>query len=204
MNYSWYKRALPKIKDITPHIDEIAKTLKKIAGIDGLLLWGSFMKYADKPNHIIKDIDLIAKTNFFSEDLITISDNEDSLFHKSIDVLEEEGFDPKCVRFTKEFLSFKDYNIDHWAISNDQKLLHWGIISESRDGWNELKKEAEAYADSIIGNKKLSKLKQREKDQWSKLYNFYVNKALAKSKAPTGWYLSTEKVEEILPETKTL
>jgi len=204
LNYSWYKRALPKIKDVTPHIEEIAQTIKKISGIDALLLWGSFIKYADNPNHIIKDIDLIAKTSFFSEDLITISDNEDYLFQKTAEILEEEGFDPKCVNFTKEFLSFKDYNIDHWAISNDDKLLHWGIISESRDGWDELKKEAEKYADSMTGNKKLSKLKQIEKDQWSKLYDFYVNKALAKSKAPTGWYLSAEKVDEILKETRNI
>jgi len=204
LSYSWYKRALPKIKDITPHIEEIAKTIKKIEGINELLLWGSFIKYADKPNHIIKDIDLIAKTSFFSEDLITITDNEDSLFQKSTEILEEEGFDPKCVNFTKEFLSFKDYNIDHWAISDDKKLLHWGIISDSRDGWDELKKEAENYADSMTGNKNLSKLKQIEKDQWSKSYDFYVNKALVKSKAPTGWYLSAENIEEILKETKTI
>ncbi len=195
---------MPKVKDILPHLNDIAKQVSNIKGVTSVLLWGSLAKFADNPNAIIKDIDIIATTNFCSEDFISIIDDQYSPLKLASNQLEDEGFDPKVVEFTKQFLALK--NIDHWAISGDKKLLHWGIVFDKRDSWDGIKIESEKYAASISGleKKDLIKASQSTKRYWSLLYDSHMNKILEDNKAPNGWYLSSEDLSDILPETKKL
>jgi hypothetical protein len=187
---------MPKVKDIKPLIGNIAKSIMDINGVKSVFVWGSFAENINKPSFIIRDLDIIAKNNFLSEDLISIIDDKNSpLKIASVEQLKEEGFDPNAVDFTRRFLDIKNYNIDHWAISKDNKLLHWGAIID--EDWDEVKKEAEKYASFIIGTKrnKLNKKSQNSKNRWSMMYDHYTNKYLNNS--PQGWYLSELKISEI-------
>ena len=123
---SWYKKSMPTVKDVKPHLQEIAQLVKSIEGVNDIFVWGSLAKNMNRNSFIIKDIDIIAKNNFFSEDLLAIIDDINSPFKMaSSQELESEGFDPLAVSFTKSFIGLKKFNLDHWAISKDNKLLHW-------------------------------------------------------------------------------
>lgn len=199
MSKNWYKKSMPTIRQIKPFISEIAKTIKNIPGVREVRAWGSFINNANTPDFIIKDIDLIAVNDFYSEDLLSISEN--NTFHLSTSELINEGYDPLTVAFTQTFTDLKKYNIDHWAISGDDKLLHWGPIPEKESDWEEIKKEADTYASFMTGVQriKLNKTNQQIKNRWSVLFDHHINKNL--SGMPHGWYQSAHSVIEILPKT---
>ena len=203
MPHSWYQRSLPKVRDVSPHLPKIAQLVKDIEGVVDVYLWGSLLKYADKLNQTIKDIDIVAKTNFFSEDLVSITNHDRSPLTMTEKELSEEGFDPQCVYFTKKFVSLKDYGIDHWAISSDNKMLHWGILADTKQSWEEMKNEAEEQTQLVTGYNS-QKLPQNKKNNWLKTYNSYIDKSLTSSKVPNGWYLLEEDVDKILKEIKKI
>ena len=146
MGNSWYKKSMPTIITVEANIDNIAKKISAINGVKSVLAWGSFVKNAQKKYSVIRDLDIIAVSNIFSEDLLSITnDNICSPFNLSVTELEDEGFAPKAVKFTKAFINIKDYNVDHWAISSDKKLLHWGAFIENKDHWEEIKEQAEKH-----------------------------------------------------------
>jgi hypothetical protein len=202
---SWYKKSMPTVKDVKPHLREIAKLVKSIEGVNDIFIWGSLAKNMNCNNFIIKDIDIIAKNNFFSEDLLAIIDDTDSPFKiASVQELEAEGFDPLAVSFTKSFIGLKKFNLDHWAISKDNKLLHWGAVVGDEEAWNDIKKEAESYASFILGvpRKHLSKKGDRSKTRWSMLYDYHINKYL--KDIPVGWYTSELPVKEVLSQARRI
>ena len=203
MGNSWYKKSMPKISLVKENIDNIVKKILKINGVKSVFAWGSFVK--NKPNSVIRDLDLIASTDIFSEDLLSITDDEiNSPFNLSTTQLENEGFDPKAVKFTKSFLAIKDYNVDHWAMSNDKKIFHWGACIENKDHWNEIKEKAEKYAkeETSVDRKSLNKANQRMKNRWTAKYDHWVSKYLMG--IPQGWFELKYDVNDVLKEAKNL
>lgn len=202
MGISWYKKSMPKIKNIKPNINKMASAILSINGVKSVLAWGSYVENQNKPNFIIKDIDLIAVCDFYSEDLLSITeDKNNSPFKINEKDFENLGFDKNAVKFTEKFISLEKYNIDPWAISNDDKLLHWGAISPDKEEWDEIKKEAEEYTDFLIGveRKELHKFSQKIKDKWKLSFDHYIFKFI--SDMPRGWYQSEHHISEILPNT---
>ena len=198
---SWYKKCMPKIKDVQPHIKEIVSSLKNAEGVKSMHIWGSYSKNIDKPNTRIKDIDILARTSFHSGDLLAI----DNKIVKSIcsnSYLENQGYDPSAIKFSKQFLTFAKYNVDCWAISEDRKLVHWGPICVNKKESEDINKEAERYASKNTGTekKKINKSAEHVRKNWYKHYCSYLDQCF--EGMPTGWYKTEDiKVREILSQT---
>jgi len=190
MTTSWYKKSMPTVQSITEHLPKLACRVYGIDNVQSVLLWGSVAQNLQKPNYMPKDLDIIAVTNFYSEDLASITNDDNSPFNMTRDALEDDGYDPDAVDFTKRYINIKDFNIDHWALSSDNKLLHWGATIEDQQEWMEIKQEAETYANDLspTAYNKLHKASNTRKQNWLLNYNQYINKFL--SQAPEGWYLS--------------
>ena len=195
---------MPKIKDIKPNISKISEYIKNIDNVQGVFLWGSVAKNFDNPNFIVKDIDIVIKTNIFSEDLLSIIDNKENNISKmSSENLEEEGYNPEAIEFTKKLLSFKNYNLDYWVITEDKKLLHWGNTTEDAEEWEEIKKEAEEYAKLVTGvSKKQLSCYNNKKEKWSLIYDYHINKYF--SNIPKSWYLSSINPNNIFKNTRKI
>jgi predicted nucleotidyltransferase len=189
---------MPKIKDVKKHLAETIEEIKKSEDINSLYVWGSYARNQDKPNFRIRDIDVIAMTDFDSGDLAAI-DNEILTQKLSQEELEDQGYNPTAIKFSSDFLSFKKQNIDHWAISSDKKLLHWGPIPSSKEESDELNKEASNHAFNQTGccRDKIHRAKQEVRDNWYEEHHSYLSKAF--TNMPSGWYLSdTEDIQEVL------
>lgn len=199
MSKNWYKKSMPTVKQVQSFIKDIAKTINGIDGVKEVRVWGSFVQNIKIPSFVLKDIDLIAVNDFYSEDLLSISDT--TLLKTATQELEESGFDLKTVHFTRKYTSLKQYNIDHWAISSDNKLLHWGAIPSQKEDWEEIKIQAEKYASFMTGinRSKLNNSSQTMKNKWSLLYDHSMNKNL--SGMPHGWYCSNADINKTLMET---
>lgn len=185
---AWYKSSFLTIKDVKPHLHSIAQTIKDINGVNNVFIWGSYLKKKNQPNEIIKDLDIIASTDFFSEDFISIIDDEFSPLNMKPEILEDEGFDPRVVAFTKKILKMSQYHIDPWVISNDEKILHWGPVINDKGEWEEVKKDAQSYANfgMDINNKILKTANEKTQKHWKILYDHFINKYL--KGIPRGWY----------------
>ena len=201
---TWYKKCMPQIKDIKPHLADVVKEIKEIDGIESVYVWGSYSTNLHKDSYRVKDIDILVKTAFNSGDLISIDDN----IIKNIctdSYLESQGYDPMAIKFSKRFTNFTKYNIDHWAISSDNKLLHWGAINVNKDESDDINKEAEQYAFKQTGYNlsKINKSSESTRKNWYRYYCNYINRFF--SDMPSGWYQSSEKnMNYILKEAKKL
>lgn len=181
---------MPQVKDISPHLVYLAKEIKKCPLVTKVYVWGSYAKNIDKPNFRVKDIDIIVKTKVQSEDLIAIDEN---VMEKKLsdEELENQGYDPSAVKLSQSFIKFTKYNIDHWAISADDKLLHWGPILVDKKDADDAKKEAEKFATEIIGKNVSQKVSEAARNNWYSFYREFLNNQL--SNMPSGWYVSEEK-----------
>jgi hypothetical protein len=189
---TWYKQCMPKIKDIAPHISSLFEELKKEDNVKGIYIWGSYSKNINKPSFRVKDIDIICRTKYHSLDLISI--NDDIIKELITDnYLEKQGYDPATVKFSKKFIGTKKYNVDHWIISGDRKLLHWGAILEKEAEQKEINNMAEEYVIKKTGlnRNKLNRSSENSRKNWYELYSNYINKNF--ENMPTGWY----KVEDM-------
>ena len=190
---SWYKKCMPTIRDVSPHLTLLMSDLKKADGVKGIYIWGSFSRNIDNIDHRLIDIDVLARTCFNSGDLLSINND---VINTSFcdDDLEIQGYDPLAIKFSKEFIKLSKYNIDHWAISSDRKLLHWGPTGLNQEESIEMKKEALSYANKQTGilYKKLNKTSDSERRRWYKHYYHHINKN--SEGMPTGWY-KTEAVK---------
>ncbi len=194
---SWYEKCMPKIKDVKPNISEALSRFKKIDGIKTLYVWGSYARNIDNPDFRVRDVDILARTKFNSGDLLAIGDKIIEASHTS-EYLEEQGYDPLSVKFSKEFLSLSKYNIDCWAISSDRKLLHWGPMSINKEDSNSVNIEAENYAAQFSGitRKKINKSSESNRKTWFNHYVKYVDKCF--EGMPTGWYKTEDiKIRDI-------
>ena len=189
---------MPRVKEIKPYISKLAEDIKDIGGVRSVYIWGSYYRNNKNPDFRVKDIDIIAKTHINSEDLVSV-DNDiiNKLCTKKY--LEERGYDPKAVEFSKNFINLIKHNIDHCAISSDNKLLHRGEISVNREESDEVNKMAEKHAAEQTGKnrKKINKSSEANRKNWYKYYNNYINSYFGDM--PTGWYLSNvDNIKEIL------
>ena len=201
-NNSWYKKSMPMVKDVKPYLKDIYAKISKIKGVTDVYICGSLSKNINNPLFRLRDIDIIAVNNLHSEDLLSITDYNPSLFNLKIANLEEEGYDPNAIEFTKDFIAVN--NIDHWAVSKDNFLLHWGAMIEDKEEWDEIKQEAENSAEYITGisRKRLSKASSDNIKEWVYNHDKYIKNIL--SDMPNGWYRSSYSVSKILGESYKL
>ena len=201
-NNSWYKKSMPMVKDVKPYLKDIYAKISKIKGVTDVYICGSLSKNINNPSFRLRDIDIIAVNNLHSEDLLSITDYNPSLFNLKTSNLEEEGYDPNSIEFTKDFIAVN--NIDHWAVSKDNFLLHWGAMIEDKEEWDEIKQEAENNAEYITGisRKRLSKASSDNIKEWVYNHDKYIKNIL--SDMPNGWYRSSYSVNKILGESYKL
>lgn len=197
---NWYQKCMPQVKDVEPFLKELFSNIISNENVRGVYIWGSYASNKSNPKFRLKDIDVIARTKFNSEDLISV-DEQIVQQRLSQDYLENQGYDPFSVKFSQDFVGIKKYNIDHWAISSDRKLLHWGPIIVNREESDSINKEAEKHASDITGlnRKKISKASEEDRVTWYESYRDYLNRFF--SNMPTGWYKTEEvKIKDILSE----
>jgi len=192
---------MPKVKDIKPNISNAVNDLKKTTGVKSVYLWGSYANNINKPNYRVRDIDILARTKFYSEDLISV-DNKTVDGICTNNYLENQGYDPLAVKFSKKFLDLTKYNVDCWAISSDRKLLHWGPIFINKKESEEINKEASKHAENLTGKnrKNINKSSECMRKNWYNHYCKYIDKCF--EGMPTGWYRTEDiKIKEILSDT---
>jgi predicted nucleotidyltransferase len=192
---SWYKGCMPTVASIKDNINTIASEMKKVCGVKDVLVWGSYAENINNPNFVLKDVDIIATTNFDSGDLLAIDNSKYSAIKIAYKELEDLGFSPQAVSFTKKFLSYANCNIDHWAVSKDKVLLHWGAIPDSIEDWSILNTEAEEYAlkQTNASRHILNRFSSSVKKEWRKSYDEYISKYVNDKAA--GWYPSEHNLE---------
>jgi predicted nucleotidyltransferase len=190
MGNSWYKKSMPSVSDISNSIDKIVSDISSIPMVKEIHVFGSYADNIHHPDTRIKDIDIIVSTPFYSEDLVSITKDVFGIVEAS---LEEEGFDYEAVKFSQalEKIDTK-FCIDKWAISCDDKLLHWGPIITSRTEADDIKKEAEEFASSTTGFnlKKLQKSSVVKQNEWMQSFKKYLHSQL--EDMPSGWYCSLD------------
>lgn len=180
---------MPKIKDVKKHLSNTIEDIKQSKHIESMYVWGSVAENFDIPNFRIRDIDVIATTDFHSGDLVSI-DNDILKENFADEELENQGYSPTAIKFSKDFLELKKYNVDHWVISSDNKLLHWGPMSSNKEESDEISKEAEAYAEKETGccRDKIHNASLEIRENWYEEHHNYLQRMF--SNMPSGWYLS--------------
>jgi len=191
MSESWYKKSMPKIKDFAPLLPEIAKALKQLDGVQKVYVWGSFAEHRTKPEYRIKDLDVIIGTTLCAEDLISIND-EVLKSAGSVEALEEEGFHPLAVKFSRDLNQLDRYRLDKWAVSKENRLLHWGPIFNTKEEADAINKDAEEYANEKTGTprQKLHRASDKSCKNWYNSYRHFMGYYL--NNMPSGWYQSED------------
>ncbi len=201
MTISWYKKCMPRIKDVKPHLSNIVESIRNLEGIKYIYAWGSYVENHSSPNFRVKDIDIIVETDFNSGDLLAVDDK--IIKENNVkEYLEEQGFYPPAIKFSKSFVELTKYNVDHWAISSDHKLLHWGPILVNKEESDEMNKEAEDYTLKQTGynRSKINKSSEDTRKNWYKIYYNYINQNF--TNMPSGWFKTEDvHIKEILAKT---
>ena len=196
---SWYKKSMPQIGEVKNDLSQLVTNLKAINGVKKVYAWGQLAENFNQESSRIKEIDIVLKTIFFSEDLMSVNDSDDSPLYMPLDDLEDLGYDLNTVNFTKKLIAKNNntFSFKKWVISSDSKILHWGGIPESVEEWQEIKKEAEEYAEiSTSSSKEKIKTQSVElQNKWAMMYDHTINKYL--SDMPRGWYPYNCKIKEI-------
>ncbi len=198
---SWYTKTMPTVKDVGSIYKDICAQIKTFPCVESVYIWGSLKDNLDNPSYIIRDIDVIAKTSFDSGDLMAIDTGRYSPLSMRPSDLEDEGFSPQAVDFTKKYTALQQYNVDHWAISKDMKLLHWGAIPETSEEWIDLHAEAEkrALEDTGIKRVKLFRCAEEQRKEWKTTYDAFIRSTL--SSRAGGWFTSEDDIVSILEKS---
>lgn len=194
----WYQRAMPTIKDTMPYVLQAAQSISSLPEVKNVYVWGSFADNIKNDKYNVKDIDILVECNINSGDLLAIDKTYGGAFDIAISSLEDEGFDPDAVAFTKGYLNFGQFNIDQWAMSSDNVLLHWGPITETIEEWKNLRSSAEKEAKSITGlfRKSLCTATEDMREKWKAAYDSVIQDFI--SGGPVGWYASKDSTDKIL------
>ena len=185
---NWYNLIIPKVSEVKSILKNLIAPIKNTKGINGIYLWGSTASYYKNAAYRVKNIDIVYDTDCFSEDLLAI---EKEILHTAdIIILEDEGFDLLAFNFTKKIEEINKSGINQWALSSDQKLLHWGPICSTIDDSQAIKEEAEKYAIKQTKIKNLEKTSNKNRNNWYQFYEEYINKYF--NNVPMGWYQSEE------------
>lgn len=193
MNDSWYKNLLPKIKDIENFLSLVKEESKKSSSIKNIYAWGELSKKYSSKEDICKDIDIVFESSLVEDDLLSIIEGKNSPLKIKADLLLDLGFNPEAVSFTKDIIKIMSKNnlnscLNIWALSKDKKILHWGLIPEDKNEWDEIKEDASKYASQ----------KNNENSSWLTLYNHHVNKF--SENTPKGWYSTNNQYKKIQKE----
>lgn len=202
MNASWYKRIFPTVGEIKTALPSLSEKLLKIPTVTAARLWGSVVSNMRCPSIHVRDLDIIVNSLIPSEDLLSITGEVgDDLFSLSPDALEDEGYNPDAVTFTSKYASISDFNLDHWCISSDRVLMHFGPITNDQSEWGTIWTKAEKYASDITKTQR-SELRKSSKGQRAEWYwNFKKFVDMQLDDMPGGWYASRTPVDDILPGT---
>lgn len=200
----WYEKAIPRIRDVQPYLKEASKNISNFKQVKNVYAWGSLAENFNKKEHRIKDVDILIECNFDSGDLLAIDNSFNGALKMSSEELEDLGFNPSAVLFTKSILSHKMPSIDFWAVSKDKKLLHWGPITETIEEWKQVRKEAENKAEIITGfkNKEVLSASENDRKKWHEAYEKYLQDF--SNGCPQGWYSSQNNVDKIFEKAVKL
>lgn len=189
MTKSWYKQANISHKNEEDFIKEDLEDIKKQNYTKSILL-----EIPDEKSKV-KKINIIFYLNIHSDDLQSINDGENSPIFLNKDELIYQGFDLDAIDITKKIHKKWNYPTEIWAISKNNKVLHWGALPENHSEWEEMKEEAIEYADTIIKNFKSSSYNSKINSDYIKLYDAYINKFIADQ--PQGWYVINYNKKEL-------
>jgi len=194
----WYQRALPTVGSVLPNVEKAAAEISALNGISGVFAWGSLAENITDKTSSIKDIDILVTCDFDSGDLLAIEKGPAGPFSIKSSELEEEGFNPLAVAFTKRFVRSAGFRVDYWALSKDDKLLHWGPITDSVEEFKELRKDAEEKVSKKLEleRKNLHKASAAKRQNWLDQYTESIRSCVASG--PLGWYMASASSEEIL------
>lgn len=201
---NWYKNTMPTISDIKKIISQLCGDISNINGVNGVYIWGSYVKHQSNPSYPIKDIDIIVSTPFDTGDLLAIDNGKYSALNMHKDDLLDEGFNPAVVAFTKKYLTFEKYNVDHWALSENGKLLHWGMIADSKEEWDDINLKAEKAATVATGLSRddLYKTSSENRKEWRDVYDKQTRMFLKCKNI--GWCESEYNFSDIASETQKI
>lgn len=200
----WYSESLPRIKDVLPHLADISRQVSKINGVIKVCFMGSVVEKESQPNYPVRDINVIAVTNFDEGDLLAIHDGPMSPLNISPTEWEDYGFNPEAIKFSKAYTAIQ--GIDHWTASDNGTLLHWGRMPDNLKEWKDIHEEAETFASETTGynRQKIAKKKEEEKIHWHQAYLHSVQKTFGNQKMTAGWFSSDHKLNEIINRTKQI
>ena len=195
---TWYEKSLIKVCDINVNIKDIYSSIISIPGVKKIYAWGSYIENKNNPNATIKDFDLLVKTQFYSEDMLSIINDNNNIFKLSSSSLEEQGYNPACIEFTKRYIAINKCGIDHWAISSDKNILHWGSVISDEEERNEIIKESEnlAYFETGLSKAKIKKASKEDINRWNMFREHYIKKYL--KDIPKGWYNISCNINKII------
>lgn len=189
---------MPTISDWTPYIKKVSEEIAALKGVQNVFVWGSYAENIKNSKYNVKDIDLLVVCDFHSGDLLAIDKTPDGPLDIKLDLLEDMGFSPSAVTFTKNYLKYAELNIDQWALSKDKKLLHWGPLTDTVDEWKDLRSSAENNAKMLTGltRRQLCKASEELRQQWKEAYDRTVQDFM--SGDPIGWYCAESAEDDIL------
>lgn len=182
---------MPTIKELEPLVMDGSKKISSLPGVNEVIAWGNYAENIKNKNAPIREVELLVKCSFDSGDLLTILKGPMGPFDIPFNELEEEGFNPQAVKFTKGLLKSCEFNADYWCMSSDNKFLHWGPVSDTIEEWKTLRKKAEEEASLKTGfcRKTLKNASQQDSQEWIKIYENTLR--LFIDKGPLGWYQSS-------------
>lgn len=197
---SWYNRIIPTIKEIEPLLEKSSQKIHSLPGVKEIMAWGTYAENIHHKETPIREIELLVKCSFDSGDLLSIEKGPMGPFNIPFNELEEEGFNPQAVKFTKGLVKCCEFNADFWCMSSDNKLLHWGPVSDTIEEWKTVRKNAEDKAEHKTGfsRKNLKNSTQEEAKEWIKIYENTLR--LFVNKGPLGWYQASSSNNGSLPE----
>lgn len=196
---NWYQKLASSVSEVNDNIDSVLKDIQKIQGVNSIYIFGSYKENLNNPEAKVRDVDIILDTKFNSEDLLMIDNGMDTPLKIRPDMLEDLGYEPTTVRFTKQLLSYNKCKLDNWLITEDKKVLHWGNAPDTIEDWHDIKAYAETNTAKQTGlnRKQACKSPDDLSHNWFSTYQNNFNKRL-KVKKSMGWYLTDSTSEEIL------
>ena len=207
---SWYKQLMPTIKEAKSYVKSYVEDSDTLPGLKDVYAHGYFAKNINKNNEKIKRAEIIFDSDYYSEDLISISQKDEFTgqppFKMSRESLEDYGYNPDAVNFTKHAIKMENNNqdFDIWCISSDDKILHWGAVPEDPEELEEIKSESESIAEHVTGitRDNLEKASSTERNEWLKAYDQHFNQYT--NNMPKGWYITNHDKDELLQESKKI
>ncbi|MFA5600052.1 MAG: hypothetical protein WDA06_05585 [Phenylobacterium sp.] len=195
MRKSWYQQILPTVDFYKQNLNRWASILKENNNINSVFVWGEYVTNLNNKKHILKYVDMLVTSNFHSEDLSSIINNELSPLNIKLSVLENLGYNTDTILFTNEFIKLGK-NIKKWVLSKDNKILFWG--PELNFSNNELMLEAIKYAENIT-NIKYAELQTQDKNHikhWEDIYDCLL--CINSKDTPQSWHITNIKKNNII------